>query len=591
MASKQTTLSVVNFTGMDITNIKISEVDSYDWEGQTSRPDSIANFQNTSIANYNSRCQREEVNLYSSSSPFRMTITFSNGTNLSFRNDQKDTFTKHNRIFDCTGTATNNVEIFQSSGGDSNTFYVRSKQAPDNSNWMAKLLQSKPNVRLNQLTMPGSHDAGMYLAYDCSIQYAPDSKVNPESAKTQSYSIGDQLKAGSRYFDFRPYYDGSKYFLGHYGTIDIKVATSKTGCKGGNLEDVLSQVLSFIKNEEAITDIQIIHGTSSNLDAPSPDYVKIPVDLNKGAGGDYLYLCYAKNPSQPPITGVTVITGPNTSPPNGYTKIGIDLNLGAGSKTDYIYLCYTKQPNSNNTVLKDIIVQEGSNVQPPQGYTKISTDLNKGAGGADLFMSYLLGAKNPTNNPKQETVILKFSHTMGDSPENYSKEQVVSHVVERVKKVLGQYLYTSDNLGANLAQTLLSELKGKVVVVFTSEYQNYYDPKNGIFPYHDIPESGYGLRVYDDYSETNSPSTMIDGQRGKLANSGGYDKDYLFLLSWTLTGAAGLLDIEVMAKAMANSWLPLTTKDIRNNVLPHPNIIYCDFVDPYLCKAIIDLNF
>ena len=42
------------------------------------------------------------------------------------------------------------------------------------------------------------------------------------------------------------------------------------------------------------------------------------------------------------VTAVTVITGDsaNISPPAGYTKIAVDLNKGAGGK--YIYLCYQK---------------------------------------------------------------------------------------------------------------------------------------------------------------------------------------------------------------------------------------------------------
>lgn len=445
MASKQTTLSVVNLTGMDMTNIHISEVDNYDWDG-SSRPDH--NFQNVSIANNYSRCQREEINTYASSSPFRMTITFSDETQLSFRSNQQWATKKYNGFIKSTGTATNHLEVYQSCGGDSNSFYVRPKQVPDNSNWMGKLLKKKPNIQLNQLTMPGSHDAGLYTTWDCGIV------VHSEWAKTQCYSIADQLKAGSRYFDFRPYYDGSKYFLAHYGSMG--------GCKGGILDDVLSQVLSFIENK-AITE----------------------------------------------------------------------------------------------------------------------------------------------NTPKQETVILKFSHTMSDSPcyphpypypdpdhDPFYPKQVAAHVVEQVKNILGQYLYTSSDPNVNLATTPLADLKGKVVAVFGGDaYQNLYDPSSGIFPYHDYNNSPSSLTVYDNYSDTNSLPTMIENQESKLTNYGGYNKDYLFLLSWTLTGSASLLDIEVMAKAMANPWLPLTLQDIRKDVFPYPNIIYHDFVDPYLCQAIIQLNF
>jgi hypothetical protein len=40
-----------------------------------------------------------------------------------------------------------------------------------------------------------------------------------------------------------------------------------------------------------ITELKIITGENAN--APN-GFVKLPIDLNKGAGGEYIYLCYKK---------------------------------------------------------------------------------------------------------------------------------------------------------------------------------------------------------------------------------------------------------------------------------------------------------
>jgi 1-phosphatidylinositol phosphodiesterase len=95
--------------------------------------------------------------------------------------------------------------------------------------------------------------------------------------------------------------------------------------------------------------------------------------------------------------------------------------------------------------------------------------------------------------------------------------------------------------------------------------------------------------VFDQYSDTDSFPVMSDDQKKKLTTSGGYGKDYLFLFSWTLTGKSGLLDIQVLS-ALARPWLPQVLTDIQNKKLNPPNIVYYDFVDPYINRAIIDLN-
>ena len=69
-------------------------------------------------------------------------------------------------------------------------------------------------------------------------------------------------------------------------------------------------------------------------------YERIDVDLNKGAGGEYIYLCKTHAPGPRPITDLKVIASDSRSQraPAGYQKLDVDLNKGAGGKFIYLYV-------------------------------------------------------------------------------------------------------------------------------------------------------------------------------------------------------------------------------------------------------------
>ncbi|AXS40503.1 hypothetical protein [Breoghania sp. L-A4] len=232
-ASLKTQLCVANMTDMDITKINVTSVDNYDWDG-SSRPDK--NFKGKTIAARDSRCEREELNTHANGAPFTMTLTFSNNTTLTFRANQKDAKTKYWRTVSASGSAANTLEIKQTAGADANGYYIRTKAAPDNSGWMAQLLRRKPDIRMNELTMPGSHDAGMSTTKKCT------GGATSAWAITQHSSIGKQLTHGTRYFDLRPFLyskDPDKIYLAHYSSLG--------GCYGQKLDDVLDEVKSFLR--------------------------------------------------------------------------------------------------------------------------------------------------------------------------------------------------------------------------------------------------------------------------------------------------------------------------------------------------------
>jgi len=88
MASHETQLAFYNQSAQGVT-ITVSQIDSYDWDGQ-SRPD--VNFQNIYLAPGNSYSQREEVNAYANSAWVCMSLSLSDGTALSYRFDQYDAY-------------------------------------------------------------------------------------------------------------------------------------------------------------------------------------------------------------------------------------------------------------------------------------------------------------------------------------------------------------------------------------------------------------------------------------------------------------------------------------------------------------------
>ena len=133
-----------------------------------------------------------------------------------------------------------------------------------------------------------------------------------------------------------------------------------------------------------ITDLNVSIDDSDEQSLLSEGYLKIDVNLNKGAGGKNIYLWY-KLGSQNPITRVQAtfnddMAGGFTSA--GYTKIRKDLN--AGAKGDAIYLWYYRGSGEFHTPIVNIDVTtdaESDANKVSQGWEKVSCDLNREAGG------------------------------------------------------------------------------------------------------------------------------------------------------------------------------------------------------------------
>ncbi|WP_345221346.1 hypothetical protein [Hymenobacter koreensis] len=181
-----------------------------------------------------------------------------------------------------------------------------------------------------------------------------------------------------------------------------------------------------------ILDLKIVKGSSANLTA-LPGYTIIPVDLNKGAGGQYIYLTFTRDPTkvqygdevkkdQVNTDGFAVGSGryvigpvraiysksarsgadfqnwprfsvPNwaPSPTNFDDWIQPDLNDGSGGR--FIASYQGKDHRySGRPIEVGVIAGNSPNITPPAGWVKVDgvqapegVDRNEGAGGDYIY--------------------------------------------------------------------------------------------------------------------------------------------------------------------------------------------------------------
>lgn len=93
---------------------------------------------------------------------------------------------------------------------------------------------------LKQITMPGSHDATIYDGSDFSATGFTQYVVSKKRSITQSGSIGDQCRMGSRFFDIR--------LKEHEGAVRGYHQTAGQGGVGATSQKVLDDVDNFLKS-------------------------------------------------------------------------------------------------------------------------------------------------------------------------------------------------------------------------------------------------------------------------------------------------------------------------------------------------------
>lgn len=124
-------------------------------------------------------------------------------------------------------------------------------------------------------------------------------------------------------------------------------------------------------------------------------YILIDKDLNKDAGGNYIYISYLPylpkdGEALPPLITDLKIVYNNEAVPGGYAKNKHDLSAGAGG--DYVYLCTTTNTGKGKPLM-GIDVFYGKNVDMPQGFAAVvdnksgsAADINHNAGGEYIYI-------------------------------------------------------------------------------------------------------------------------------------------------------------------------------------------------------------
>ncbi|KAG8624111.1 hypothetical protein KVT40_009087 [Elsinoe batatas] len=143
-----------------------------------------------------------------------------------------------------------------------------------------------------------------------------------------------------------------------------------------------------------INKITVIYGDSTT-DVP-PGYIKYPVDLNEGAGGDHVYLCmhkssYNANGGNPKALVDFFVQMDGETVPDGFEKEPIPVNLNKGTKQGSNIFLYEKYAAYDpKKAILDMTVVRGEKSPAPYGYEKSKKNLNKGTGaGSDLYFAWL----------------------------------------------------------------------------------------------------------------------------------------------------------------------------------------------------------
>ena len=208
------------------------------------------------------------------------------------------------------------MEVHQNSD---NLMYSASQEI-NRSTWMKDNLPVLGNKTLGQLSLPGSHDAGMYMTQNCSSFLGFG--ANSCNTQTQTLSIYDQLQSGSRYLDLRPVIDDKMLYTGHFDD-------SGRGCNGPQLSQVFHDVKTFMQGSNDLVILQFSHYYDRDADRWSfneQQYEDI-CKLLRQSVGSYLY----SNTSAGDLLGIDL----NGFIGRGGKVIALFDNLPAAVKKNY----------------------------------------------------------------------------------------------------------------------------------------------------------------------------------------------------------------------------------------------------------------
>jgi len=144
------------------------------------------------------------------------------------------------------GTDQDNLKAtfhFRRGGNGTNVIDVYPTTFVDTKTWMSQLPNSR---RLDQIVMPGSHDAGVSAVTHGNCTFTAG--FTKEYTITQRAGIGYQLENGSRFFDVRIDYDHGKLVTYHRNGSGI-------GCGGQKLDALMNEAKKFVETNPSETAI------------------------------------------------------------------------------------------------------------------------------------------------------------------------------------------------------------------------------------------------------------------------------------------------------------------------------------------------
>ncbi|MCB2378495.1 hypothetical protein LGH70_12920 [Hymenobacter sp. BT635] len=266
-----------------------------------------------------------------------------------------------------------------------------------------------------------SDPLGQYVAKSVQVADGTDRLQRPKmNAEDRSWASIQSLLAATRGPDV-PYIQPIE------PTCDDYSYCGGGGGGGGGTPTVYSTFTSsegqslngdpFINPDNYILDVELAKSSYASVDAKS-GYTKLSADLNKGAGGKFIFLTFTRSsfeqghsgkwPAQHPLTRIWADSYSSSSDhdahgtgldevwnPTWGSFYLCDLNDGAGGK--YIYAHMTKdiqrpagwQSGTPPKVpIKEVGILSGnsSSIQPPAGWVRDGKDLNEGAGGDFIYL-------------------------------------------------------------------------------------------------------------------------------------------------------------------------------------------------------------
>lgn len=118
--------------------------------------------------------------------------------------------------------------------------------------WLHSNLGTLGDRTLHKICMPGTHNSGMSVNTGGATLFGIENIT-----LTQSLSIGEQLRAGARWFDIRPVISGRVFKTGYYRYIDQ--IRSWQGANGQSISEIINQVNSFTAYHPELIFLKLSH--------------------------------------------------------------------------------------------------------------------------------------------------------------------------------------------------------------------------------------------------------------------------------------------------------------------------------------------